>query len=70
MENIFSVIDNAVLLLDEAQQRNFERWPVLGIYVWPNTEPYPETYAGEITNLKTWITERAAWMDDNMCTID
>ena len=70
LDNIFSLIDNAVFLLNEAQQRNFERWPILGIYVWPNTEPYPEIYEGEITNLKTWIAERATWMDNNIYTID
>ncbi len=66
IDNIFSIIDDAVLLLDEAEKRNFERWPILGEYVWPNTEPYPETYIEEIDRLKSWLEERAYWMDDNI----
>ena len=48
--------------LDEAQQRNFVRWPILGEYVWPNAY-VGETYADEVAYLGTWIAARAAWMD-------
>lgn len=56
-------IDSVAALLNEAQQRNFTTWPILGVYVWPNPWPYAATYAEEITNLKTWIHQRLAWMD-------
>jgi hypothetical protein len=56
-------IDSISGLLDEAQQRNFTTWPILGVYVWPNPWPYAATYAGEIANLKTWIHQRLSWMD-------
>lgn len=69
IDNIFSIIDDAVLLLDEAQGRNFEQWPILGEYVWPNPEPYPQTFMEEIARLKRWLEERARWMDDNIHTL-
>ena len=30
------------------QARNFERWPILGTYIWHNPTPVPETWEGEI----------------------
>jgi hypothetical protein len=52
--------------LMEAQERNFTTWPILGIYVWPNPWPYPPTYEGEVSALKTWMHNRLAWLDANM----
>ena len=51
--------------LEEAQTRNFQKWSVLGTYLWPNNY-VGATYAEEIAYLKTWITDRAAWLDANM----
>ena len=68
-DHIFDVIDDAVFQLEEAQQRNFQRWPVLGQYVWPNPAPYPQTYEEEIANLKEWLRQRAAWMDEHIDTL-
>lgn len=65
-ERIFEYIDSTAALLDQAQQRNFEAWPILGIYVWPNPWPYPATYAAEISSVKNWITHRLAWLDQHM----
>jgi len=59
-------IDSMAVLLDAGQQRNFTVWPILGVYVWPNPWPYPTTYAGEITSMKSWIFHRFQWLDDNM----
>jgi hypothetical protein len=59
-------IDSIAGQLDEAQQRNFTTWPILGIYVWPNPWPYATTYAGEVSGLKTWVHNRLAWLDSNM----
>lgn len=71
-QSIFSVnylhnyCDSMQTLLTEGAGRNFVTWPILGTYVWPNPAPIPTTYAGEIQELKTWITLRHAWMDANM----
>lgn len=59
-------IDSIAANLNEAQQRNFTVWPILGNYVWPNPWPYPETYAEEIGSLKNWIHNRLAWLDANL----
>ncbi len=58
--------DSMALYLDEGQQRNFNTWLILGNYVWPNPSPIPADYAGEITEIKNWMTARWAWMDANM----
>lgn len=64
--NIFKIIDETAALLNEAQQRNFTVWPVLGTYVWPNPQPIAAEYSEEITNLKNWINNRLVWMDSQL----
>jgi hypothetical protein len=59
-------IDSLAVVLDDAKQRNFLCWPILGVYVWPNPYPYPTNYAGEIASLKSWIYHRLQWLDANM----
>ncbi|MFM9009252.1 MAG: CotH kinase family protein, partial [Bacteroidota bacterium] len=63
---LFAWIDSMAMVLDEAQSRNFVRWPILGVYVWPNPAPYPSTYSGVIQELKNWVTNRSAWLDANL----
>ena len=58
--------DSVAALIDTAQHRNFYRWPILGIYVWPNPLPLPTTYAGEVQELKDFMNGRWAWMDANL----
>jgi hypothetical protein len=60
---IHTFIDSVATVLNmESQQRNFERWPVLGQYVWPNFYVGP-TYQTEVNWLKQWITARLEWLD-------
>lgn len=61
-------IDATAMLLEEAAARNFERWPVLGEYVWPNDFGAVErtSYAEEVDYLKTWLLARAAWIDQEL----
>ncbi|MCY2966936.1 MAG: CotH kinase family protein, partial [Planctomycetota bacterium] len=65
-KSLFAMIDQTASQLESAQRRNFERWPVLGKYVWPNPRPYPKTYAGEVDKLKNWLAKRLDWMDANI----
>ncbi|MCU0341580.1 MAG: CotH kinase family protein [Spirosomaceae bacterium] len=65
-ERLHAYIDSVATVLQEAQQRNFQRWPVLGTYLWPNPRPVPTTWAGEINELKTWLDYRLQWMDQNI----
>jgi subtilisin-like proprotein convertase family protein len=64
--NIKNEIDSIVAMLGPAVDVNFEKWPILGVYVWPNPSPIPEDYPGEVYNLKKWVDERYAWLDANI----
>jgi hypothetical protein len=64
-QNIFYQIDSLKVLLEESSSRNFEKWPVLGIWVWPNYF-VGQTYQQEIDYLKNWISFRLNWMNLNM----
>lgn len=59
---IFNVIDSVANHLAESRVRNFQKWPVLGVWVWPNYY-VGQTYQDEITYLKNWITGRLLWMN-------
>jgi hypothetical protein len=56
-------------LLNESQQRNFLKWPVLGRYVWPNLF-VGQTFRSEVEWLKNWITLRTGWLDTNFPKFD
>ena len=64
-EHIYNYIDSLTTLLDESKTRNFQKWPVLGVYVWPNYFVGSD-YESEIIYLKTWIYNRLYWMNQNM----
>lgn len=64
-DSLMQFLDDRLAEMGDASDRNFERWPVLGTYVWPN-DYIGETYEEEVTFLKTWLTQRLAWMDANM----
>lgn len=69
---ILNYIDSVAAALIIPSQRHFLKWPILGTYVWPNNF-IGQTYQEEINYLKTWIQNRAAWMDANMfgtCTAE
>jgi hypothetical protein len=61
-ERINFVIDSISTLLGEAQVRNFQKWPVLGEYVWPNYY-VGKTYGEEVNYLKGWIKNRITYLD-------
>jgi subtilisin-like proprotein convertase family protein len=64
--NLSSFIDSVASVLQEAQERNFDTYPILGTYVWPNPYPIPADYAGEVNELKTWLMARLKWLDNNL----
>ena len=61
-ENIMGLVSLFEDQLSDPQQRNFQRWDVLGTYVWPNSF-VGSTYEDEIEYLRTWILDRLEWMD-------
>ena len=63
---IHDYIDSVTAVLNTGpQQRNFTAWPVLGTYVWPNFY-IGDTFSSEVNWLKSWITQRLAWLDENI----
>jgi CotH kinase protein/Fn3 associated len=61
-ENILKRVDELASQLGEAQERNFQRWPVLGQFVNPNWY-VGGSYEDEVTWMKSWIQERIGWID-------
>ena len=64
-DSLFTFIDSVALYLDDAKQRNFQKWPILGTYVWPNYY-VGNTYQDELNFFKTWIGDRLIWIDNNI----
>ncbi len=62
--NILARVDELAALLNEAQIRNYQKWRILGTYVWPN-QYIGKTYQDEINWMKQWIAGRLAWIDSN-----
>ena len=59
---VMAYIDSVANALQEAQTRNFVRWPILDVDVLSN--PYiGGSYENEVAYLKTWTAGRLAWMD-------
>lgn len=64
-DSVNAWIDSMAAYLDESQQRNFQKWPILGQYV--NWNYFVgQTYQEEIDYLKTWIADRSTWLDNNL----
>ncbi len=57
-------IDAAAALLRESQFRNYQRWPILGQYVWPNWF-IGQTWQEEVDWMKGWLGDRLVWYDSN-----
>jgi len=63
-ESLLGFIESAAMEISEAQVRNFERWPIIGIYV--DWNPFVgRTYDEEIEYLSSWTLDRAQWLDEN-----
>lgn len=66
-EHVTAVIDSLVNELNVAGacERNYEAWPI-----WDKEIPLAPTtatnYSEEIAHLREWITERVAWMDNQL----
>ena len=64
-DSLFSFIDSIALYLNDAQQRNFQQWNILGNYIWPNYY-VGNTYQDELIFIKDWISDRLVWIDNNI----
>lgn len=64
-ENIHQFIDQQALFIEEARIRNFQRWPIIGVYV--NWNGFVgQTYEEDLQYLKDYIEQRAIWLDNNI----
>jgi len=48
-----------------AVTRNFDKWNVLGTYLWPNADGYQSrtTHQSEVAWMKNWLTQRLDWIE-------
>ncbi len=72
-DSIHAWIDSVGALVQNAQARHFQKWPLLGQSgPAPEVLPCANTYSAELDTLKAWISERLAWIDANLpglCTV-
>ena len=64
-EYLLNYIDSLAAILEIPASRNYNKWPILGTYVWPNNF-IGQTYQEEIDYMKSWTVGRLNWMDNNM----
>jgi hypothetical protein len=63
-ERLLQTVDDAAAIINESQARNYQRWPVLGTYVWPNWF-IATTWQQELNWMKGWLEDRLEWFDTN-----
>jgi hypothetical protein len=65
-DNLAFAIDSVLTYIDEAQQRNYEKWPILGTYIWPNYNWEGNDYDDEVAFFENWFFNRLDWIDSNI----
>ena len=71
-DTLMNFIDrNAELLDGGAQQRNFQRWPILGVELWRSLPGWAErdTYQKEVDYMKTFFVNHLNWMDQQLASV-
>lgn len=65
---IYEIVDSLATYLDEAQQRNFMRWPILGVEIWRSTPGVQDrdTYQKEVDYLKDFLEDHTEWIDEQL----
>lgn len=64
---IFNYIDSIKNLVQLAQARHFQKWPLLGVSGQaPEVGAIATTYNAELDTLKNWILLRLNWLDANI----
>ncbi len=67
MNRLIGMVEDYATLLDEPAARNFDRWRILGQYVWPNWY-IAKTFREEIAWMQQWLINRLAWMDGQIAS--
>ena len=64
-DSINAFIDSIALHIEDARIRNFQKWPIIGVYV--NWNGFVgQTYQEDLDYLKTYIEQRSLWIDSNI----
>lgn len=63
--NLVFLIDSLADVVRPAQARNFQRWDILGKYIWPNAFCCG-TYDQHVDFMRRWVLARAHWIDGAM----
>lgn len=64
-DSINNYIDAQAEYLEEARIRNFQKWPIIGVYV--NWNGFVgQTYQEDLNFLKQYIEQRSIWIDNNL----
>lgn len=61
-DSLFNFIDSIANVLDDAQERNFEKFKILNRSIWPNAY-VGRSYENEVNYLKNWVSDRIDWLD-------
>lgn len=64
-EAINGIVDSLFMVVEDAQVRNFERWPILNFWVWPNSYCCG-AWQQHANYMETWLHDRIAWLDGAM----
>jgi len=67
-DSIMQFIDETAQYLDEAQERNFQRWPILGVELWRSLPGWESryTYQHEVDYMKDFLIDHLSWMDGEL----
>ena len=69
LQKVTDFIDRQYVLMAGAEARNFDRWKILGVKVWPNYYYYA-TYDAEYAFLKRFYSERLVWLNGKINSKD
>lgn len=61
-QRVTFVIDSLINVIAEAKDRNYQRWPILEQWVWPNYY-VGYSYGAEVNWMKNWIENRLSYID-------
>ena len=62
---LFNYLDSMVMVMQPSLDKNFDKWPIFGMYVWPNAF-IGQNYNQEVNYLKQWLMGRLQWLDANL----
>jgi hypothetical protein len=61
-QRVTFVIDSLTNVIAEAKDRNYQRWPILGVKIWPNYY-VGYSFTSEVDWMKNWINDRLIYLD-------